>query len=309
MWHLLFAICYACLVCNAQTEGVAQKRARRVPVVAVPAIRADIGLVEIPVTVTGPFGQPVSGLSRDAFRVYEDGVEQELKHVSFRDSEISLGIVFDASKSMASRLDESRAAMKHVFQDSIPGDEFLLVEFNDTARMVCDFTPQAEDIESAAKTVTPRNWTALYDAVYLAIQQMKRAHNPRRALLILSDGGDNNSRYTESEMRNLVREGGVTIYAVGVLPGGFLNSHERFLRRLAEETGGTFESAERLKDLGAAVEKVSRAIRSQYVLSYVSNNPKIDGHYRKVKVTLKPVPEHPPLRAAWKEGYYSIPPR
>ena len=278
-------------------------RATHRPQAAVNAsIRVDSKLVLIPVTVTDSYGTPFSGLSRDRFRVYEDGVEQQVKYFATDDAPISLGIVFDASRSMEGKLSHSRAAVSRFFHTAVGGDEFFLVEFNDRPRLLCGFTNDTDLIEKSLEGVTPRNWTALLDAVYMAIHQMKRANNPRRALLILSDGGDNNSRYTEAEIKSRVREADVCIYSIG-LGSGLIRHHVRLLKQLAEETGGEYCHAEKVSDLPDAIAKISRAIRNQYLLGFSSSNATNDGMYRKVQVTVTPGDE--PLRVAWRTGYYA----
>jgi Ca-activated chloride channel family protein len=184
------------------------------------------------------------------------------------------------------------------------GDEYLVVEFNDTPRVLCGFTSDVEDISKTLETIRPRNWTALYDAVYMAIHQMKAAKNARRALLILSDGADNNSRYTESEMKAVVREADVVIYSIGLV-GGLMRRHLRSLKTLSEETGGRYYEVDKVADLPDAVSKISAAIRNQYLLGYASSNPRVDGLYRKIEVRLNQPPDAPRLRASWRSGYYS----
>jgi Ca-activated chloride channel homolog len=268
------------------------------------AIRVDTKLVLIPVTVTDTFGAPYSGLARDGFHLYEDGVEQQVKYFASEDAPVSLGIVFDASRSMEGRLDQSRAAVSRFFRTSRPGDEFFLVEFNDRPRLLSGFTSNTDTIEQALVAIKPQNWTALFDAVYMAIHQMKRAGNSHKALLILSDGGDNNSRYTESEIKSRVREADVSIYAIG-LGSGLIKHHVRLLKQLAEETGGEYRQADKISDLPAAVESISAAIRHQYLLGYSSSNSVNDGLYRKIQVTVKQPAAKPPLHASWRTGYYA----
>jgi Ca-activated chloride channel homolog len=267
-------------------------------------IRVDVKLTLIPVTVTGPLGAPFPGLSQEVFRLFEDGIEQKLKYFTSEDAPVSLGVVFDASRSMRGKLDQSRAAVSRFFRTAISGDEFFLVEFNNSPRILCEFTSDTEQIEKKLVDIEPKNWTALFDAVYLAIRQMSHARNPRKVLLILSDGGDNNSRYTESEMKALVREADVCIYSIG-LGGGLIRRHVRLLRNLSEQTGGRFYQVDRVSDLPEAVAKISAAIRNQYVLGYSSTNPENDGMYRKIEVRLRPRPDLPPLSVSWRNGYYA----
>jgi Ca-activated chloride channel homolog len=268
-------------------------------------IRLDVKLVLIPVTVTDTFGHPRSGLPKTAFRLLEEGVEQNVSYFATEDAPISLGLVFDASGSMQHKLDKSRAAVAQIFQASMPGDEFFLVEFNDSPRVLCDFTSHAEEIQNTLAFIRPKGWTALFDAVYLAVHRMKQARNPRKALVILSDGGDNNSRYTEPEIKDLVREADVSIYSLGILGPGTTNHTLRCLRTFAEETGGRMLTVDKLSELPEAVEKMNAALRNQYVLGFSSTNDHSDGKYRKVEVKLDQQPGGPPLHASWRVGYYA----
>jgi Ca-activated chloride channel homolog len=268
------------------------------------SIRVDTKLVLIPVTVTDTFGAPFIGMTRDRFRLFEDGVEQQVKYFTAQDAPISLGVVFDASRSMEGKLDQSRAAVSRFFHTSMPGDEFFLVEFNDRPRLLSGFTSSTDAIEKSLVGIKPKNWTALLDAVYMAIHEMKHASNSRKALLILSDGGDNNSRYTETEIKSRVREADVSIYSIG-LGTGLIKHHVRLLKQLSEETGGEYRQADKMSDLPDAIEQISAAIRHQYVLGYSSSNSSNDGMYRKIQVTLKQSGDKPPLHASWRNGYYA----
>jgi Ca-activated chloride channel family protein len=268
-------------------------------------IRLDVRLVLIPVTVTDPFGQPRSGLPQAAFRLFEDGTEQRLRYFATEDAPISLGVVFDSSGSMQHKLERSREAAAQLFKASMPGDEFFLVEFNDAPRVLCDFTTHPEEIEGRLTNLHAKGLTALFDAVYLAVHRMRRAKNPRKALVILSDGGDNNSRYTESEIRELVREADVSLYSIGMLGAGTSNHSIKVLRNLAEETGGRLFTVGKLSELPEAVSRMNAALRDQYVLGYSSSNTQADGKYRKVEVKLEQPPNAAPLRASWRVGYYA----
>ncbi len=269
------------------------------------AIRLDVRRVLIPVTVTDPFGNPFAGLPREAFRLFEDGVEQQITYFGTEDTCASVGVVFDASNSMTGKLDKSRAAVAQFFRTSMPGDEFFLVEFNDVPRMLANFTSDTEAIEQALRLVRPKGWTALLDAVYTATLHMHRARNPRRSLLIISDGGDNASRYTESEMKEVVKEADVSIYSIALTGGGMLKRSERLLRDLSESTGGRMFEVGKLEDLAGAVGKISSALRNQYLLGFRPENGESDGLYRKIEVRLNPPAEGPPLRASWRTGYYA----
>ncbi|MCC6861880.1 MAG: VWA domain-containing protein [Bryobacterales bacterium] len=296
----------------ASLAGAEQDRVRIVPRAHRPAaggaapasIRVDTELVLIPVTVTDVFGSPYRGLGREAFRLFEDGVEQQIKAFSCEEAPVSLGIVFDASRSMRGKLDEARVAVARFMARAVEGDEYFVLEFNDRVRLRCDFTTDTRDVETALSGIEPKNWTALVDAVYAAIHRMRRAGNARKALLILSDGGDNYSRYTEGEMKEFLREADVCVYSVALQGGGLIKRHIALLRQIAQETGGLLCPVSRLEDLPEAIEKINAAIRQQYLLGYTPTNRTADGLYRKVEVRL--VPESPGgLRATWRAGYYA----
>ncbi len=259
-------------------------------------IRLDVTRVLIPVTVTDGTDRPYTGLRRENFRVFEDGVEQNICSFSFEDGPVSAGLLFDASGSMRSRIDKSREAVEEFFKNSVPGDEFFLIRFNDAPRLETSFTGNPEEIFRALSFIEPHGWTALYDAMRLAMHEMKGARNPRRALLVLTDGADNYSRYSEHEIRDLVLESDVRVYAVGLF------ERPKFLEKLAAETGGSVVWTRKMKELPEALARLNRELRSQYVLGYAPTNPERDGRYRKVRVDL--VAASPQLRAAWRRGYY-----
>jgi Ca-activated chloride channel family protein len=302
---LAWAIGIACFAADEGPRVAAAQRGAARKAGPSANLRVDVKLVLIPVTVTDPFGAPYAGLSRGAFRLYENGVEQQIKYFSAEDAPVSLGVVFDSSGSMQGKLDQSRAAVAEFFDTAVPGDEFFLVEFSDAPRLLCDFTSDAGRIQEALAGIAPKNWTALLDAVYMAVHRMRQARNPRKALLILSDGGDNNSRYTENEIKSLVREADVCIYAVALVGGGLMRRRVPLLNGLARETGGRVREVARLRDVPAAVATISAAIRHQYLLGYSSNNPRRSGLYHKVQVRLNPPPDLPRLRATWRAGYYA----
>ena len=179
-------------------------------------IRIDTTLVLIPVAVTDPMGRFVTGLDKENFKLFEDKVEQEILQFSSEDAPLSVGIVFDTSGSMGSKLAKSRKAVTQFHEDRQSGGRVFLIQFNDRPEMVVPFTPDTEEIQNRLTFTQAKGRTALLDGVYMAMNQMKKARNPRKAILIISDGGDNSSRYTESEVKNAVREADVQIYAIGI---------------------------------------------------------------------------------------------
>ncbi len=254
-------------------------------------------MVQIPVTVTDYLDRNVMNLKAGNFRVFDGEVEQHISSFAMTDAPISAGIVFDTSGSMKRRMPESRAAVRQFLQTSIPEDEFFLVQFADSAKLLSSFTRQFPEIDRDLDGLAAHGWTALYDAVFLSMQQMRRANNGRRVLLVLSDGEDNNSRYTEAELISLVREADVTVYAIGLF------TRARCLERMAQETGGRMITVHSLAELPGAMEKLSREIRNQYVIGYFPTGDGNDGRYRKVRVEVQAPAGSPVVHASWRRGY------
>ena len=275
-------------------------------------IRIDTTLVLIPVTVTDPLNRFVTGLEKENFRVFEDKTEQQLVQFSSEDAPLSVGVVFDCSGSMGSKLEKSRQAVAQFFKTANPEDEFFLVEFSDRAELVVKFTTSLEEIQNRLTFTQSKGKTALLDAVYLALHQMKKGRNPRKALLIISDGGDNNSRYTETEIKNLVREADVQIYAIGIFEPAANRGRTAeelagpsLLSEIAEQTGGRHFPVESLNELPDIAAKIGIELRNQYILGYSPKNQERNGKYRRVQVKLVQPRGLPPLRAFWRMGYYA----
>src|SRR5919199_3449061 len=259
-----------------------------------PNIRVETQLVLINVTVTDPMNRFVTGLEKEHFQLFEDKVKQEITQFSSEDAPLSVGLVFDASGSMGSKLSKSRQAAAQLFKTANPEDEFFLVQFNNRPELVVSFTTNTEEIQNRLTFTQAKGRTALLDAVYLAMNQMKKAHNPRKAIIILSDGGDNSSRYTESEIKNAVREADVQVYAIGIFEpiGGRGRTAEELagpglLNEIAEQTGGRHFAIENVSELPDIAAKIGIELRNQYVLGYTPTNQARDGKYRRVQVKLK----------------------
>ncbi|MDX2180774.1 MAG: VWA domain-containing protein [Bryobacteraceae bacterium] len=275
-------------------------------------IRVDTNLVLIPVSVTDPLNRFVTGLEKEHFKLFEDKVEQQVTQFASEDAPLSIGLVFDASGSMGQKLQKSRQAAAQFFKTANDEDEFFLVQFNDRPELVVPFTHNTEEIQNRLAFTQAKGRTALLDGVYLAMNQMKKAKNARKAVLILSDGGDNSSRYTESEIKNAVREADVQIYAIGI----FEPVHARgrtaeelsgpgLLNEMAEQTGGRHFAVENLNELPDIAAKIGIELRNQYVIGYSPTNPQRDGKYRRVTVKLNQPRGLPPLRPFWRQGYYA----
>lgn len=277
-----------------------------------PNLRIDTNLVLVPITVTTPLNQIVTGMEKENFRLYEDKVEQEITYFASFDAPISIGLVFDASGSMGNKLHKSRQAAAAFFKTANPEDEFFLIQFNERPQLVVPFTRELEEIQNRLTFTQAKGRTALLDALYLAMQTLKKGRNPRRALLVISDGGDNSSRYTETEIRNLLKEADAQVYAIGIFEpiGARGRTAEELagpglLSDLAEMTGGRHFPVDNLNDLPDIAAKIGLELRNQYVLGYVSKNPNRDGKYRRISVKLNQPRGLPPLRALHRQGYYA----
>ncbi len=277
-----------------------------------PNLRVDTNLVLIPVTVTTPLNMPVTGMEKEHFRIFEDKKEQAITSFASFDAPLSVGLVFDASGSMGAKLNKSRQAAADFFETANPEDEFFLVQFSDRPKLVMPFTQNSEDIQSRLTFTASKGRTALLDGIYLALQTLKKSRNPRRALLIISDGGDNCSRYTENEVRNLLKEADAQMYAIGIYEpiGARARTAEELsgpglLSELTEMTGGRHFPVENLNDLPDVARKIGVELRNQYVIGYVSRNLNRDGKYRRVTVKLNQPRGLPPLRASHRMGYFA----
>ncbi|MFM2124602.1 MAG: hypothetical protein RL328_1053 [Acidobacteriota bacterium] len=276
-------------------------------------LRIDYTEVRIPVSVTiQQSGKLVTGLEVTNFELYEDKVKQQLTSFTSEDAPLSVGVVFDASGSMGAKLSKSRQAVAQFLRTANPEDEFFLVQFNDRPMLSVPFTADTEDIQSHLAFVQSKGATALLDGVYMAMNEMKRAKNARKAILIISDGGDNSSRYTESEVKSAVREADVQIYAIGIFEpyagaGGTLEERmgPGLLNELTEQTGGRHFAIQNLGELPDVAEKIGLELRNEYVLGYRPKNEARDGKYRKVEVKLVKVDKLPKLKSRSRSGYYA----
>ena len=275
-------------------------------------IRVEKTLVLINVTVTDPLNRFVTGLEKEHFRLYEDKIEQEISQFSSEDAPISIGLVFDTSGSMGSKMQKSRQAAAEFFKTANPADEFFLVQFNDRPELTVPFTTDTDKLQSTLTFTQSRGRTALLDSVYLAMHEMKKAHNPRKALLVISDGGDNSSRYTETEIKNAVREADVQIFAIGIyesMSGRGRTPEEAagpsLLNELAEQTGGRAYAVENIAELPDIAAKIGIELRNEYILGYTPKNRERDGKYRRVQVKLNQPRGLPPLKAYFRLGYYA----
>ena len=275
-------------------------------------IKLDVDMALLNVTVTDPYNRLVTGLEPDNFRVFEDNIEQEVVTFSAEDVPISIGVIFDFSGSMSNKVGKAREAAVQFFKTANQQDEFFLVSFNERAELTSSFTNSVEDLQSRMMLTAPKGRTALLDALYLGLSQMRGAHNAKRALLILSDGGDNHSRYNESDIKRLVKEADTQLYAIGIFdPIGSRNRSPEelagpsLLSEVTEMTGGRVFNVEKLEELPDIASKIGMELRNQYVLGYRPSNKAHDARWRKFKIKLRAPKGLPPLSVFSKTGYYA----
>jgi len=255
----------------------------------------------------------VTGLRKTDFQVFEDNVEQTITHFSTDDAPLSVGLVFDASASMHNKLHKSSEAAAAFFKTANPDDEFFLVEFNERPHLAVGFTSDADLLYDHILHTRTIGRTSLLDAIHMALIQMKNAKNQRKAIVIVSDGGDNCSRYSVGQIKNALVESDVQLYAMGIFDPEDSSKKRApeevkgpsLLTELAELSGGKHYRIDNLNDLPAISERIGLQLRNQYVLGYSPANLERDGKYRSIKLTLAPGPGMPPLRVQYRHGYYA----
>jgi len=272
-------------------------------------LKVDVDLVLVPVTITDPMNRLVTGLEKQNFELFEGNSKEDIRSFSSEDAPVSLGVIFDSSGSMSSKMDRAKDAVLEFFKTANPQDEFFMITFSDEPEVVNDFTSSVEDIQGKLVFTVPRRRTALLDAIYMGVSKMREAKYAKKALLIISDGGDNHSRYTEGEIKSLVKEADVMVYAIGIYDRYFPTPEERLgpelLGEIAELSGGRAFTVDNPNDLADVATKIGVELRNQYVLGYRPSKMVRDGKWRKIKVKLLPPKGLPPLRVYARMGYYA----
>jgi len=276
-------------------------------------VKVTTDLVTLTLTVTDQYGRYVSGLKKNAFTVYDEGQEQEITFFTDADAPVSIGILFDISGSMSGeKIQRARKALERFMNISHPMDEYFLIAFNSRAQLLLDRTRDSEALLRKLTLVRPKENTALYDAVYLGIERVTRGAHQRKAILIISDGQDNSSRYSFKEVRNLLKETDVTIYSVGIMdnndsrdPIGLQG--QAFLDELSSVSGGKSFYPQTSVEMDEIFERIAVELRNQYSIGYIPKNFQPDGRWRKVKVKVKPPKGMSRLIVRTREGYYATP--
>jgi Ca-activated chloride channel homolog len=277
------------------------------------SLRVDVKLVAVPVTVTDAMNHPITGLTKDNFEIYEGVAKQEIQHFSEEDGPISVGLILDFSKSMANKVETERAAVEEFFKNANPDDDYFVITVSDHPKLIATSARSLRAIETELGLAVPDGNTALLDAVYMGVSQMRSAHYKRQALLIISDGGDNNSRYRLREIKSIVRESDVTVYAIGLFDAALFKTFEEYMGKkwlgeITDASGGRTVAIDSLSRLPAAAAAISWELRNQYVIGYKPNNLLEDGRWRKIKVTVTPQPgtsvsDASHLQAHYKKAY------
>jgi Ca-activated chloride channel family protein len=260
------------------------------------SLKVDVDLVMVNVGVIDSDNKPVTDLKAENFQLFEDKIEQKIRYFSSEGAPVSLGLIFDISHSMEKKLSFARDAAVKFLETGTPEDEYFLVEFSSRAKIAQGFTTDINRLRDKISLLPAQGSTALYDAVYLGLAQLKSGQNPRKALLLITDGEDNHSRYSRGDIREFVREADAQIYVIDL--------GRALVGDLAEMTGGHSYHAS-MNDIADTCEKIARELKSQYVIGYESTNTSKDGKYRKLRVKVTPPAEMGKLSVRTREGYYA----
>jgi VWFA-related protein len=269
-------------------------------------LRVDTNLVLVPMTVTDQFNHPIIGLEKENFHIFDDKIEQTITSFLNEDEPIALGFIFDTSGSMNGLLPEGRAAAAELLKFADPQDEFCLVEFDTRPRMVIPLTSNASPIGLEVMNTDSRGSTALFDALFMGIHELRKSKKGKKALVLISDGRDNHSRYTADEINNIVKESDVLIYTVAIGAGHDADSTSGVgrMRRISELSGAhMFEAGPYA--LSEIAQKIAIELRNRYVIGYAPKQVVRDGKYHKIDLKLAPPRGLPKLFAHWRTGYYA----
>ena len=272
-------------------------------------LKTDVRLVLVPVSVTDPAQRLVTGLRAENFELFEGKKPQEIRHFSSEDLPVSIGIILDASGSMANKMGRVRDAVTQFCEAANPQDEFFMIVFSNQPRLLTDFTSVAEDLEKDLLFTQPKGRTALLDAIYMGLHKMKSAKYGRKALLIISDGGDNHSLYGEREVKAAAKEADVMIYSIGIFDRYVPTLEEsrgpELLAEIAEPTGGRAFTLANEIELPAVASHIGKELRTQYVLGYRPEQMPRDGKWHKIQVKLRLPKKLSFLKARARTGYYA----
>jgi len=272
---------------------------------APPIFRVGVETVFVKVSVTDPLNRYVTGLEKEHFKIYEDKVEQSINHFTQESAPVSVGIIFDVSGSMKTNnnIQKAKNAIVRFLESGNPADEYCLITFNERTSLIQSFTHQSTTIRSEMALKQAGGRTAMYDAVYMGLDEIKGGKNEKKALILITDGEDNSSRYSISEVREFAKESDVQIYAIG--EQGELGYGRGLIQNIVSLTGGRSFFPNNFNELDYYIDLIHAELRNQYVLGYSPTNKAHDGKWRKIQVKLDPPEGLPKLIVHAKEGYYA----
>jgi Ca-activated chloride channel family protein len=275
----------------------------------VKSLKVNVNVVLVPVVVADAMNHPIMGLEKQNFELSDNGEQEEIQYFSAEDAPISVALLVDISKSMTDKVDAEREAVSEFFNNANQQDDYFVVAFASHPEMLTDVTQSIGTIETKLGSVVPSGSTAMLDAIATAMSRLRTAKYKRRALLIISDGGDNNSRHKYREIKSMVRDSDVEVYAIGLFDTAFFKTYEEFmgkkwLSEITDATGGRTVTVDNVSKMGEAAAAISTEMRSQYVLGYRPSNSLTDGKRRQIKVrVINPLSSAVQLQAYYKRGY------
>jgi len=272
--------------------------------------------VNLPVSVLDKDGHPVDGLKQENFQVFEDKVPQTIKTFRHEDIPLSVGLVIDNSGSMRNKRERVNSAALAFARESNPDDETFIVNFDDSAYLEQDFTASIGDLVDALDNIDARGETALYDAIYLSADHLKSGKKDKKAILLITDGEDNVSKYKFEKVFDTLRQSkGVTLYAIGLLEeddqrGGLFHpapskKAKADLIKFAEVTGGQAFFPKNLDEVEDITKRIAHDIRNHYTITYTPTNANLDGTYREITVKVTPPKNMGKITSHAKPGYYA----
>ena len=273
-------------------------------------LKVDVDLVLVNATVTDSLNRYVSGLGQEHFQIWEDKLEQKITYFSSEDVAISIGVIFDVSGSMKDKIATARQAAATFLKTGNPEDEYFLVEFANRPEVASDFTTDVTKLQTKLIMTPAKGMTAMYDSVYLGLEKLKEGTNPKKALLLITDGEDNRSRYTFQNVKEFVKEQDVQIYGIGIVDDfnsqlGAGRTGRALIEELSELTGGQAMFPDSVYELEDICTKIAVELKNQYVIGYHSTNGAKDGKWRKLRVKVNPPKGIQRLNVRAKQGYYA----
>jgi VWFA-related protein len=271
-------------------------------------IKMTVGLVVLHATTENKKGVLVSGLGKDNFEVFEDGVAQRIEHFSHEDIPVTVGLVVDGSGSMRPKHNDVVTAARTFVESSNSSDEMFVVNFNEhvTYGLPDDmpFTNKITPMQLAIERSPITGETALYDAITAALDRLKYGHKDKKVIIVISDGGDNASKHALKDVMTQAVESNAVIYTIGLFDESDHDRNPGVLKQLAHATGGEFFQPEKIEEVIPLCAQIARDIRNQYTIAYVPTNLAADGAYRAIQVKVK-APGNERLVVRTRPGYYA----